>query len=162
MSTVDHAPDDGEQFGARVTVDVDAKHHSRAEFRMRAVRTWHNLKREAEHVEVHVSSSGQGLHFVAWYDQRLQFHEEIAIRRGAGDDPRRVWMDCQRWLQGLYTGVLFEEKDQRPQSKERGFRDVYDALDYIDAQRPDYDRMRRLANDGHRGAPDLARRRREL
>lgn len=143
---------------SRITVDLDAKDYSASAFRFRAVRTWHNLQREAVEVDVHVSSSGLGLHFVAWFEDALAFHEQIALRRQAGDDPRRVDMDTERWLNGLYTDVLFEEKDDRPHDKERRFRDVYDALDWIDNQRKDARRIKRLATDGHKGAPDLSRR----
>lgn len=145
--------------GTRITVDLDAKHHPPAEFRLKATRTWHNLQHVAEVVEVHVSSSGKGLHFVAWLTERLEFYEQVQLRREMGDDPRRVEMDVERWLNGLYTQVLFSRKDSRPFEKERGFRDVYDALDFIDARRDDHDRMRAVANEGHKGDPELARRR---
>lgn len=148
----------GERGQARISVDLDAKDYSAEGFRMKAVQTWHNLQRDADDVDVHVSSSGLGLHFVAWFDRRLAFHEEVAMRRAAGDDPRRVDMDVQRWFQGLYTGVLFEEKSNRPHDKERRFHDVYAALDFVDEQRDDHSRVKRLAIDGHKGAPDLARR----
>lgn len=147
-----------EDYGGRITVDLDAKEYGHNEFRMRAIRTWHNLRDEADDVEVHVSSSGRGLHFVAWYVEDIPFYVEIGLRRMHGDDPRRVGMDCERWYNGLYTGVLFDEKSSRPMTKERGFIDVYDALDFIAAQRDDHDRMARLANFGHKGAPALAAR----
>lgn len=148
---------DLERFECRVTIDLDAKDYAAEAFRLRAVRIWHNLDDLADHVDVHVSSSGLGLHFVGWFEERLPFHEKIQIRAANGDDPRRVWMDCQRWLNGLYTDVLFTEKSSRPFSKERRYRDVYDAIDAIDGRRNDANRMERLVEDGHKGAPDLAR-----
>lgn len=141
-------------YQTRITVDFDGKGTG---WRMDAVKTWHNLKREADEVEVHVSSGQHGLHFIAWYEADIAWHNEIAIRRCHGDDPRRVDMDLQRRRNGIFTGVLFEQKGHRDGKKERRFADVYDALDYIDAQRDDHERMNSLANDGHRGAPDLVR-----
>jgi hypothetical protein len=68
-------------------------------------------------------------------------------------------MDCQRWLElgGRFSDVLFHSKGDRDETKTR-FRDVYDALDYIAALRDDLDRLKRLAVEGHRAAPELARR----
>lgn len=146
-----------EEFESRVTIDLDGDKYTYTQFDLRAVRVWHNLRDAADYVDVHVSSSGLGLHFVGWFEQPLAFHEEVAVRRGNGDDPRRVWMDCQRWLNGLFTDVLFEEKDSREFTKERGFATVYDALAFIDEyRRDDAERVKRLATDGHKGAPDLA------
>jgi len=146
-----------ERFESRVTVDLDGKHHG--SFALRASRVWHNLQDIADHLEVHVSTGQQGLHFIAWFEDALAFHEQVAIRRNHGDDLRRIDMDIQRWLQvgPQFTDVLFHQKGDRDQAKERRFMDVYDALDYIrDYSRDDADRVRRLANDGHKGAPDLA------
>lgn len=149
---------DESDHGGLITIDLDAKEYGSNQFRLKAVAIWHNLKDIATDVDVHVSSSGLGLHFRAWTDRRLEFYEEVAMRREYGDDPRRIDMDIQRWFNGLYTGVLFEDKDNRDHEKERRFRDVYDALDWIDNQRDDYNRVKRLAKDGHKGAPDLVRR----
>lgn len=143
----------------RVTVDLDGKSYSVDGFRQQAIKAYHNLDRHAAHVDVHVSSGQQGIHLVAWFEDEHPFAEQIEMRRAAGDDPRRVDMDCQRWLNGLYTDVLFETKDGRPMEKERRFSDVFDALDYIDGQRlDDHTRMKRVANAGHKGDPELARR----
>lgn len=149
------------QYRQRVTVDFDGKHAgSLLEFRMQATRIWHNLERIADRIDVHVSTGQQGLHFVAWFEDSMPFHEQVGIRREHGDDKRRIDMDAQRWQQlgGRFTDVLFHQKGDRDTTKERRFRDVYDALDYIEAQRDDYRRMNRLANEGHKGDPDLARR----
>ncbi|AAY24967.1 ORF 41 [Haloarcula hispanica virus SH1] len=154
----EHVERPDERFASRITVDLDGDKYTHTQFDLEAVKVWHNLQNSADYVDVHVSSSGLGLHFVAWFEQPLRFHEEVAIRRSSGDDPRRVWMDCQRWLNGLYTDVLFEEKDTREFDKERDFATVYDALAFVAEHRTDdADRMKRLANEGHRAAPDLAR-----
>jgi hypothetical protein len=147
-----------ERYQSRITVDLDGDHSE--DFRLRAIRTWHFLDGVADDVKVHVSTGQQGLHFVAWFREALEFHEQISIRRQAADDARRIDMDIQRWLQvgPEFTDVLFNQKGDRENVKERRFSDVYDALDYVDAYgSDDADRVRRLANDGHKGAPDLAR-----
>lgn len=159
MSATTHADDSGQPYRSRVTIDFDGKGTG---WRLEAVKTWHNLQHVADDVEVHVSSGQHGLHFVAWFREDLPMHEKIAIRRNHGDDQRRIDMDVQRFQSGIFTGVLFEQKGHEAGAKkERNFRDVYDALDYIDGQRDDHKRMRNLANDGHRGAPDLVKNWRE-
>jgi DNA primase len=150
---VDHYED-------RFTVDIDAKPGKDLE--LQAVKTWNRLLDVADAVDVHVSSSGQGLHFVAYLKDSMPFYKKVAMRRTAGDDARRVDMEIQRWHAGLDVDVLFNQKDVPDdmggvKTKERRFADVYDALDFIRAQRDDADRVRRLAVDGHKGAPDLAR-----
>lgn len=150
-----------EQYGQRVTFDFDGDHYPTFEaFRFAAIKTWHNLDGLAADVDVHVSSGQSGLHFVAWFEEEIPFHEQVAIRRAHGDDPRRIDMDCQRWLElgGLFSDVLFQSKHGRDATKERRFRDVYDALDYINARRDDHDRLKEVAVDGHQADPSLARR----
>lgn len=148
-----------QHYADRFTVDLDGKDGHLAQ---RAVRTWFYLRRVADGVDVHVSSSGQGLHFVAYLRDPMPFHEKVEHRRTAGDDPRRVDMEIQRWHAGLQVDVIFMQKDGKPgegaKVKDRRFADVWDALDFIAGQRDDYDRVKRLANHGHKGAPDLARR----
>ena len=141
-----------ERYRSRVTIDNDGPKHGRD---MEAVQAWHNLRDMADRVDVHVSSSGKGLHFVAWFEADLSFAEKVQIRREHGDDPRRVDMDCKRWLAGMQTDVLFGQKDGGQQVKERRFRDVYDALDFIKEQRRDDGRrMKRFVEHGHKVAPD--------
>lgn len=150
-----------EQYQQRVTIDFDGKDHDTwSAFKLAATRTWHNLQAVADDVDVHVSTGQHGLHFVAWFEADLAFYEQVQIRRDNGDDPRRIDMDCQRWLQlgGRFSDVLFHQKGDRETVKERRFRDVYDAIDYIGNRRDDAGRMNRLANHGHKGDPDLARR----
>lgn len=144
-------------YESRITVDLDGDKYSRTGFESRAVQTWHNLKASADRVDVAVSSGGFGLHFVAWFRDSLTFDAQLQIRRAAGDDPRRVDMDKQRYLNGLFTDVLFRQKDGRENTRTE-YRDVWDALDAIDGRRDDHDRMKQVANAGHKGDPELARR----
>lgn len=143
-------------YADRITVDLDDK----GDLETTAVKSWYYLQRVADAVDCHVSSSGRGLHLIGYLKQPMAFAEKIKHRRAAGDDPRRVDMEIQRWHAGLTVDVVFSDKDgvDGVESKDKRFRDVWDALDYVTAQRDDSDRMRRLANHGHKGEPDLARR----
>jgi hypothetical protein len=154
--TRDSTTERRDEFESRVTIDFDGD--KARNFRFEAVKIYHNLREVADDVEVHVSSGQGGLHFVAWFRDELPFHEKIAIRRAHGDDPRRTDMDVQRWQNGIFTGVLFQEKGHAEDArKERRFADVHDALDYIYSRRDDAERMNRLANRGHKGEPELIR-----
>lgn len=141
-------------YADRFTVDLDDK----GDLESTAVRAWYYLRRVGD-VDVHVSSSGGGLHMVCYLSESMPFAEKIEHRRTAGDDARRVDMEIQRWHAGLQVDVLFCDKDgvESVQNKDRRFRDVWDALDHVTAQRDDSDRMRRLANYGHKGDAELAR-----
>jgi len=147
-----------ENYADRFTVDLDAG----SDLERRAVRSWHYLGDVADAVDVHVSSSGTGLHFIAYLKESMPFHEKVGHRRTAGDDARRIDMEIQRWHAGLRVDVVFSQKQgpegEGTQIKDRRFRDVWDALDHIKAQRDDTERMNRLANQGHKGDPELARR----
>lgn len=146
-------------YADRFTVDLD----DHGDLESRAVRAWYYLLDVADGVDVHVSSSGQGLHYVAYLETPMPFHKKVEHRRTAGDDPRRVDMEIQRWHAGLEVDVIFQQKDGKPgegaKVKDRRFADVWDALDAIQANKRDsYERVKALAVDGHKGAPDLARR----
>lgn len=155
--------DPREEYAGRVTVDVDGYVGG---FELTALRAYYNLARIAEHVEVHVSSSGEGVHLVGWLAEDCDFPTRIKLRRQLCDDANRVKFDMERFLNGVYTDVLWTEKDRQhgPEStpeerpgKDRSFSDIHAALDHIRMNTTtDAERMNRLANEGHRGAPDLA------
>lgn len=146
----------------RVTVDIDGYVRG---FELLAIRSYYNLKREADEIEVRISSGGSGIHLVGYFNEELPFSRRIQYRRMLGDDQNRIKIDIERFKHGVYTGVLWSEKDvAHPDgSTERGtaqrdFGDIHDALDHIRMTRTDpQTRMKRLANEGHRAAPDLAR-----
>lgn len=153
-----------EDYAGRVTVDIDAYVD---DFDLTATRAYHNLKHLADAIEVHISSSGQGVHIVGWFEEDLSTHERLQLRRGLCDDPNRIRIDVERALNGVYTGVLWTEKNReagpeeapedRP-GKDRDFSDIHDALRHINmTERDDHERMKRLAEYGHKRAPDLAR-----
>jgi DNA primase len=149
-----------EHYDSRITVDLDDKGH---DFELAAIKAYQYLLDVADAVDIHVSSSGEGLHLIAYFERPVPFHQQIAHRRAAGDDTRRIAMEIQRWHAGLDVDVLFQQKDVTDeydslQVKERHFRSLDDALEHIRKQRTDdYDRVRQLANHGHKGAPNLSR-----
>lgn len=151
-------------YRGRVSLDLDGY---RDGFETAAIRAYYNLRREADDVDVAVSSGGEGLHIVGWFERPIPPHEETRLRRQCCDDGARVEMDIERRRHGLVTGVLWHSKDQPGGPEHRGTRgvkqrdvgDVHDALDRIEATtRSDYERVKALANEGHKGAPELARR----
>jgi len=151
------------EYGGRVTVDVDGYVGG---FELTAIRAYYNLARIAEHVEVHISSSGEGVHLVGWLSERCDFPSRLKLRRQLCDDQNRIQFDLERFMNGIYTDVLWTQKDrehspenapeERP-GKDRSFDDIHRALDHIRMNTTtDADRMNRLANHGHRGEPSLA------
>lgn len=115
---------------SRVTLDLDG--HVPA-FRLQAIRAYHGLERAADEVEVRVSSSGQGLHIIGWFSERLSDAEKDALRRSLGDDPRRTELDSlPTWHRSrAVSNVCWTRKGG--ETPEMDFDDVYDALDYINA-----------------------------
>lgn len=152
-----------DDFTSRVTVDIDGDIRG---FEMVAIRTYHNLSREVETVDIHVSSSGTGLHLIGYTDRDLSKEERITLRRALNDDRARIAFDIGRAVQGLPIGVLWDEKTQafgkgmapRVGTKDRDFSNIHDALDHITrTNRDPYERVQSLAEKGHKGAPELAR-----
>lgn len=144
----------GPEYQGRVTVDLDGY---APRMRLRAIQAYHALDRAAERVAVAVSSSGEGLHLVGYFAEPVTFGERIKLRRTLGDDPKRIQIDIERALNGVYTGVLWSEKSESGE-KVREFADVYDALDWMDGGDDlDPERVARYAVDGHKAEPSLAR-----
>lgn len=107
-------------YASRITLDFDS-YIPAMEFK--AVRAWHELKREADEVEARVSRSGTGIHLVAWFEERLTDDQKFALRRHLSDDAHRIRMDEMRGAVGHTTNVLWED--------DTDFENVYDALDHI-------------------------------
>lgn len=88
----------------RVTCDLDDARP------FDVVRAWHYLKAAGAHeLEARVSSSGNGFHVRAWFDDDLV--DEAAVERlryGGGDHPRRVRMDREHHIKP--GQVLFSAK----------------------------------------------------
>lgn len=159
--SLDHDP--RSDYRGRVTVDVDGYVPN---FELTAIRAYYNLARHAEEVEVAISSSGEGVHLTGWFAEHVDFPTRLKMRRALCDDANRVQFDLERFMNGIYTDVLWTEKDRQhspehaPENrpgKDRSFGDIHDALDAIRMNTTtDADRMNRLANHGHRGEPSLA------
>jgi hypothetical protein len=160
--SVDLDPVDPEHVG-RVTVDIDGYVD---DFEQTATRAYYNLDHVADETEVHVSSGGEGIHIVGWFKRSVSVPERIHMRRSLGDDQKRIAIDIERAMNGVYTGVLWSDKthnsgpeespEYRP-GKDRDFRDIHDALAHIRVTTTDdAERMARLAEHGHKRAPALA------
>lgn len=144
---------DDRRHEGRVTLDIDGY---KSDMRLTAIGAYHQLDRLADDVDVAISSGGSGLHIVGWFCDPLTFGERIKMRRTLGDDCNRIKIDIERAVNGIYTGVLWSEKSDGG-TKQRGFADVYDALDALDGgERLVSDRVQNYANHGHKAEPSLA------
>jgi hypothetical protein len=154
-------------YAGRVTVDIDGYTPG---FETVATRAYYNLADAAAEVEVHISSSGEGIHLVGWFEDDLGLADRLKLRRYLSDDPNRIRIDIERARNGVYTGVLWSEKNAntgptRDDSKatetgrkDRSFADIHAALRHMEMTNTDpADRVQRLAEHGHKGAPELAR-----
>lgn len=152
----------------RVTVDIDGYESN---FELLATRAYHNLDHMADSVDVHISSSGEGIHLVGWFEQAVDLPDRIKMRRMLRDDKNRIRIDVERAMNGIYTGVLWSEKHsnvgptrdpEKPSEhgrKDRDFADVHDALEHMRMTNSDpSEQMQRLAEYGHKRQPELARR----
>lgn len=145
---------DRDDYRGRVTVDIDGYVPN---WRLTAIRSYYNLSRLADDVEVHISSSGRGLHLIGWFRDEQDFPTRLRLRRSLNDDPNRIKMDLERYMNDVYTGVLWSEKSDRESVKDRSFGDIHDAIRHMDmTNTDDADRMQSLAEHGHKGAPDLS------
>jgi hypothetical protein len=93
---------------SRVTLDIDAG----PSFALRARKAYHGLRDAADEVEVRVSSSGEGLHLVGWFSDRLDDDQKERLRRTLGDDAKRIDMDeMPTWRrERSVNNVLWAEK----------------------------------------------------
>lgn len=140
-------------WGSRVTVDIDAYGPN---WQLRAVRAYHNLAHIADRVDVTVSSSWNGIHLVGWFDALLEDDEIERLRRTLSDDGNRVKMDEVRGEHGHPTQVLWTSKGSRDHEAQQDFEDIYDALEFVEHQRSDYERVHDLANDGRRSITEMS------
>ncbi len=134
---------------SRVTIDIDSYDE---DFELTAVRAYHNLERLTDYdVEVRISSSGEGIHLVGWFSERLSDEEKRAMRRSLSDDARRIELDSlPSWHRSrAVNNVLWSEKGGG--SEDEDFDDIHDALDHIRMRSVSAsDAVRALANDGRR------------
>jgi hypothetical protein len=116
----------------RVTVDVDGKF---PDYEQRALTAYYTLRASATEVEVRVSSSQDGIHLIAWYDERLGQDARMRIRESVADDWNRVRMDHERGRHGHTTGVCWREKSSRDGEAFR-VAGIHEALSYTLSRGP--------------------------
>jgi len=147
---------DRDECRGRVTIDIDGYVDN---FELTALRAYHNLRRAAEHVDVHVSSGEGGLHIIGYFESPKSFPERIHLRRMLGDDQKRINIDIQRFKNGVYTGVLWDQKSRNGSgTKHRDFEDIHDALAFVNRDKNlSPERIKRFAEYGHKRAPELTR-----
>lgn len=133
-------------MGRVVTVDLDKG----PRLQQKAVRAWNFLRREADEVEIRVSSSGEGLHIIGKFEALLSDETMMELREQLEDDINRMRMDEQRLAQDLPAQVLWDEKASRDGSADRDFGDIWAALEFIDDGTSDYDAVHGWAQHGHK------------
>lgn len=122
---------------SRVTIDIDGYIPN---FRMKALAAYYGMRREADEVEVRVSSSRTGIHIVGWFDEYISDERKDALRRELADDDKRLLLDHIRGKEGHTTNVLWE-----PDSV---WDDIESALAYIEGH---WDPVRSFERDVKRG-----------
>jgi len=126
----------GLMYQSRLTIDIDGYV---PQWRLQAIRAWYELNRIADRVDVHVSSSGTGLHIIAFFEDP---EDGYIHRERLSDDYRRVELDRERRKYGLLDNVSWQRKSANDGEKIRDFTDIWDALDYITEQIPPEDRLK--------------------
>lgn len=124
-------------YESRVTVDLDPdschnRSGTRREFHLLATRCYYNLSRIADDTEVRISSGGEGIHLVGWFESALADETEAVIRSWLCDDVARIELDAMRSEMGHTTDVLWTKKNGR--TPERDFGDIHAALDHIEGR----------------------------
>lgn len=111
---------------SRVTVDIDPK----GGWTIRALRAYYALERAATQVDVRISSSGNGIHIIGWFTERLSDEQKERMRRNLGDDHNRVHLDTVRNRVGHMTQVLWTGKGDTRDAVDEDFDDIHDAIDF--------------------------------
>lgn len=137
----------------RVTIDIDSYCPG---WRMKAVKAYYNARNSgAVEVDVRVSSSGSGIHIVAWFPEMLTGGQKTRLRETLGDDPNRMRMDEIRGQVGHTTQVLWSEK--HGETAEKHYDDVWHALEDIEMRTRDAtDVPHGFANYGRKAVGRLA------
>jgi hypothetical protein len=128
---------------SRVTLDIDGHVHS---FELRAVRAYYALQQWADEVDVSISSSGEGIHLIGWFSERLDDEQKRRIRRNLGDDPNRIRLDRMRGQVGHTRNVLWTRKQGKQPDED--FDDIHAALEAINRSQPIVRRFRAAVQNG--------------
>jgi len=129
--------------GSRVTLDIDAYIE---DFELTATRAAYQLEHLADKVEVRVSSSGEGVHIIAWFEEQLGKDAKRRLRRTLGDDAKRLELDKRRWRFRQTDNVLWTRKENG--EADQDFDDIDDALDYIRDARDPRERLKYAVQKG--------------
>lgn len=115
---------------SRVTIDLDAYV---PQMELKAIRAYHTLEREADDVEVRISSGGEGIHIIGWFSERLSEGAQKTLRRMLNDDTNRTRLDTlEGWhRERAVSNVLWTEKGG--DTPDMDFDSIYTALDHISA-----------------------------
>jgi hypothetical protein len=130
-------------YQSRVTFDIDGYIPN---FELTAQRAYYGLARYADDVEVRISSGGEGIHLVGWFEDRLTDTQKRKLRRTLGDDAKREELDIRRWQYGQTHDVLWTEKHGNHADDD--FDHIEDALAAIRMSEPDFERLKRNLHDG--------------
>lgn len=119
-----------ESARCRVTVDIDSY---APQWQLTAIRAYYNARAAgAVHIDVRISSSGHGIHLIAWFPTLLSTDQKQRLRATLGDDPNRLDMDRVRDRVNHTTQVLWTQKG--PNQIETHPEDVWHALETIECR----------------------------
>lgn len=152
-------------YYSRLTIDIDGYYDGTRttgeDFRLRAVRSYYNLQQVADRVDVGVSSSGEGIHMMAFFDDiddPMAQEELTRLRRMHGDDWKRSALDEVRMEEGAVHDVLWTEKGARDGAEaDWSGEGIWDALDIVEVNmRSDYEVVRSVASEGVRSITEMS------
>lgn len=121
-------PDPSEVGISQVSIDIDSYEPG---WQWTALRAFHNAKDAgAVQIDVQISSSGSGIHIIAWFPELLTDAETQVMRETFADDSNRVSMDEERGSVRHTRQVLWTWKgDNRIDTDPE---DVWHALETIE------------------------------
>jgi hypothetical protein len=97
-----------ELLGTRITIDIDPPYVKRKVKKALILLGRYGFNKD---VDVRVSPGGHGRHIICWSETGLLAHELIMLRRIAGDDPVRIYLDTKTYQhRARMRQVLFTTK----------------------------------------------------
>lgn len=106
------------KYITRITLDIDPPLKKLLPKRIAVFFSKRKWKRAIKVLDKHnfnnmvstMSPSGKGFHLTAWHPIGFTKEKLLKIRREAGDDPFRIWLDSRT---GRQINVLFQKKEKR-------------------------------------------------
>lgn len=114
---------------SRVTIDVDPI----GSWVVRTLRAHAALSRHAEELEIRVSASGEGIHLIGYFTDRLAPETKDAMRANLSDDATRLYLDTVRSRVGHMDQVCWTEKGG--ETADFDFTDIWAAIDHVKMNR---------------------------